>query len=284
MDFLTEIFNNREIATFTWLIVILVLALFQKKVRNLLPQLLKVFFSKKIMLLISLMFLYVSLMVYFFYKVGFWNISFLKDTILWIFGVAFILLFKANEKVDPFKKILLDNLKLVVLLEFIINLYSFSLGVELLIIPFLFCIIILNVFVGMKDEYKPIKRLSDNILSSMGLCLIIFAIVSTINNFKDFNAINNMHKFVFTPILTLGYSPFIYLIALIIFYEITFLRINYNTNRALMKYAKFKIIICCHFNLKKLKYFSTRAIRFENKENVNAVLTSIERIRGIKNK
>ena len=108
-------FNNREIAIILWLLIFLVWALFHKKIRASLFSVLKILTSVRFILLIILMLLYVSLMIYLFRKIGLWDGSMIKDTTLWFFGVAFIMLInwnKATEEEHYFQKVLLDNLKL----------------------------------------------------------------------------------------------------------------------------------------------------------------------------
>jgi len=73
----------------------------------------------------------------FFYRIGFWQDALLGETIIWIFGVGFALLINAgrtNEK-DFFKKAILDNIKIVVIIEFLVNIYVFDLWAELILVP-----------------------------------------------------------------------------------------------------------------------------------------------------
>ena len=87
-------------------------------------------------------------MVIVFEKIHFWNISATKDTILWTLGSAFGMYFSLNKVAQDenyFNNVILDNLKIVLLLEFVVNLYSFSLPVELIVIPIVSFIVLLNV-------------------------------------------------------------------------------------------------------------------------------------------
>lgn len=97
---------------------------------------------------------YVLLIIYFLYEIKFWNPTLLKETIFWYFGVAFISLVnanKVNQDEEYFKKIFKDNLKLIVILELITTFYSFSLIVELILVPLLLIITMLSAFRSLQE-------------------------------------------------------------------------------------------------------------------------------------
>ena len=57
--------------------------------------------------------------------------------------------------------------------------------------------------------------------------------------------------------------------ALYMMYENVFIRIDiFNKNKAINKYAKWKILSVCHFNLRKLNEFSKEVgiMKIENKK------------------
>ena len=217
MNFISNIFNNREISIFIWFIVFSIWVLTSKKVSSLVYAVLKTFFQWKILLSVFSLILYVSLMVFVFYKIGLWKKTLLKDTIFWFFGVAFIMLInvnKANKDEHYFKKLILDNVKLVIILEFITNLYVFNFIVELLIIPILFVVVVMNTFAETKEEYNPVKKITDFILTIFGIWFIIHALYNILVDYQEFIKTDNLLSFCLTPILTFAYLPFIYFMAL----------------------------------------------------------------------
>jgi hypothetical protein len=166
---------------------------------------------------------------------------------------------KANTEGKYFKKVLLDNVKLVVLLEFIINLYDFNFVVEFLLVPVLFVITAMLVISGTKQEYKPAKKLFQFVLAIYGISLIIFALVQVIGDFKDFATIYNLKDFLLSPLLTVSFLPFVYFLALYATYESLFTRVDIflkDQNKELIRFTKWRILRACLFNLKKLHRFS----------------------------
>ena len=73
-------------------------------------------------------------------RVHAWDLSLLKDTLLWYFGVATVMFFSAHEATRgsrSFRSLVLKNLQFAIVLEFIVNLYVFNIFVELLLVPIL---------------------------------------------------------------------------------------------------------------------------------------------------
>lgn len=276
-------FNNREIAIILWLLIFFVLVLFQKKIRTSLFSVLKVLTSKKFILLIFSMLLYVSLIIYLFHKIGLWDASMIKDAILWFFGVAFIMVInsnKAREEKHYFQKVLLDNLKLVVLLEFIINLYVFNLVIEIIIIPILFIIAMLLAYAESKKEYGFVKKVLNYILGIIGICFIMFALSNIFIDFRSLANLDNLRSFLLPPVLILTFLPFIYLFVLFAMYEIFFLRIDiFNENKTVNRYAKRKIFALCHLNLRRLNKLS-KEVGIMKINNKNDVLIILQRFRS----
>ena len=212
------------------------------------------------------MFLYVALIVWLFYKVQFWNASLIKDTVLWLFTSAFILLMdidKVNKNEYHFRKLLFDNLKLILVLEFIINLYTFSLWIEMILMPSLTIIFVMDAIAGLKEEHLPVKKLSEFILMIFGTCLIVFTIYKTYNDYQNLVIIDILRAFLLPPLLTFAYMPFLYLVALFMAYETLFMRLNWllSPNKSIAKHAKRKIFATCLINLNKLNTFAKEDAR-----------------------
>jgi hypothetical protein len=255
--------NNREIATAIWLTVIFVWALSISGVRRSMRDLLKAFFNKKIIIPLLAMLLYIILMVLAFKKIGFWDVTETKDTILWTFGSAFATYFSLNKAAQDstyFKNVILDNIKFVLILEFVVNLYSFSLPAELIVMPIVSFIVMANVLAESKPEYKQVNKLFNFILGVFGLYLLAFTFREIVFDFQNFATIKNLRDFFLLPLFSIVLLPFIYVMALFMQYEMFFVRIDIaNRNLDNAKFAKRKVIATCHINLSKLNRVSKKA-------------------------
>jgi hypothetical protein len=139
MKLLNYILDNREIAILVWLGIFFAWVVSQKGMRKSLFAVFKSFTQKAIFISLFLMMLYIGAMVYVLYRVNFWDISILSDTLIWIFGVGVVLFFNTTniQEADYFRKVIIDNIKLVVFIEFLMNLYVFDLWIELILVPVL---------------------------------------------------------------------------------------------------------------------------------------------------
>src|SRR5450759_2624374 len=176
-----NLFNNREKAMAVWLAVGLVWMFLSGRTRPALQQLLRSFFQWKILLIVLAMLLYVGLEIFCLYGVRFWDASLLKDTILWTLGVAFVLLVNSGTPTQDehyFRKVLLDNVKMVALLEFIVNLYTFNFWVEIILVPVLFLFGGISAVAASDKKYLAAKKLFDFVITVFGLYLLGFTIVS----------------------------------------------------------------------------------------------------------
>jgi hypothetical protein len=258
--FFIETFNNREIAIIIWLIILLFLAMINKEFRISLLTLVKVFFVKAILRIYFLMTLYVFLIILGLYHFGFWSNYFLKETIFWYFGIAFISIYKVykiSEDKDYFKKLFVDYIKLTAILGFITSLYSFSLIIELFLVPLFLLIAMMSAVSQTKKEYQGINKLFNNILVIGGYFSIIYTIIKIITDFNSFANGNNLTSFILPLIFTSLYIPFIYCFALYTSYETLFLRLKYfiKTDKAIKK-AKWEIFTSFHVKFRKLNSFA----------------------------
>lgn len=272
---ITSTLNNREIATAIWLIIFLLWALSISGVRRAIPDLLRAFFNAKIFVPFVAMLLYIFAMIITLKRIGFWDISAIKDTILWITGTAFTVFFNLNKAIEDdrfFKNFVIDNIKLIVLLEFVVNFYSFSLVAELLIIPIVSLIAIMIAVTETKPKYQQLKTPLGYVLGIFGLCIIAFTVHELIMDFWNFTTLKNLRDFVLPPLFSMIFLPFAYLMTLLMQYDSFFTRIDIaNKKSDIAKYAKRKVVLVCHFNLSRLNQVSKIA-RFPKVSSKDDVL------------
>ena len=143
-------------------------------------------------------------------KIGFWDIAALKDTIFWILGTAFTTFINLNKSLHDdnyFKNTILDNIKFILIIEFIVNLYTFNLTVEMILVPLVSLIVMLNVLAESKSEYKKFNKFLNFLLGVFGLCLLIFTFREIILNFRDFATLQNLRDFLLPPSIFYCSSP-----------------------------------------------------------------------------
>jgi len=275
--------NNREKAVIIWILIFSALALSRKLYRK--DILTSIFNLLKALVqnvrIFTAMLLYVTLIVFLFYKINLWNVSLIKDTVFWLLGTAVVLLVnsnKASEDKQFFKNVLLNSLKFILLLEFVVNMYTFSLAAELILMPILFIIGVMSALAKIKKEGGPIKKIADFILSAFGLYIIVFVLFNTFRDYRNLVTIENLRALLLPPLLTFAYMPFLYFVALYMAYEKLFLRLDifFEKDKALARFTKRKIFTLCLVNLRKLNEFvkenTKEFMRLNDKDDVLSML------------
>lgn len=262
MIFIEEL-NNREIAIIIWIVAFFIWALTNSNVRISIINLLKVFFQKKIQILFIAMIAYIVYIILILSKINFWDFSALKDTIIWFFGTALVTFFALNKALqndDYFKQVVLDNVKFAVVLEFIVNIYTFSLPIEIIIVPVIIFLAIMSSFLENKPKEKQVKSFVDSILGIIGLFLLSFTIREVVVDFHNFVSLKNLRDFLLPPVLSIMLIPYLYFTALFMQYEHFFLLIGFaNKDNNFSWKIKKTVFRTCHLNLTKLKRITKKA-------------------------
>ena len=255
-----HIFNNREIASAIWLLLFAIWMITKSGVREAFCTLINVFLKWQILVPLLTMIIYVVLVVGGLEAIGFWDISALKDTVFWMLGFASIMLFRAN-KVDErdgfFREAILNNLKLIAVLEFVSNAYTFSLWIELLLVPSLALIMMLKVVAESnaktESKYKALDSLLGYILAFIGIVIITIAFYKAIYDHDQFVTIHNLRDFLLPVVLSVLYLPFVYVWALFLAYQYLFVRIDiHNRDKELARHLKKLVLVTFHVKLGRL--------------------------------
>ena len=251
------IFSNREIAAGLWLLVFIGWSLCNESVRKSFIELLKTFCAKPIIIIFVLMSIYIFMIVILLNEIGLWSIKQLKNTIMWSVSVASVMLFRINsisEDENYFKNALLDNLKIVVVLEFIVNVNSLNLLLELILVPITAILGGMLAIAESNDKFLPGKKLITAILSTIGIGLLSYSIYEISQNFYNFATKQNILDFILPIIMSSAYLPFVYFMALFMTYEVLFIRLSFFVKDAnMLKYAKRATLRNFNINLSKLK-------------------------------
>lgn len=168
---LIDTFNNREKAIGIWLAIFLMWGLTKKEARVSILNVFRSMFLTKLAFVFLGTIIYASLIVGILWKFNLWSPLLIKDAAFWIIGTGYVLLMnlsKDSQKGDYFKKTALDSIKLTVVLEFVLSLYSFNFWIEIFLIPILFFVVAMNAYAGLKAEYKPVQRLTNWLLIIAG--------------------------------------------------------------------------------------------------------------------
>jgi hypothetical protein len=222
-------------------------------------KVIQTFCQLKILIPVCAMLLYVAMSVFLLYRLELWRTGLLKDTIVWfcISAIAMVMRFvPPDESKNVFKTIMTDNLKIVIILEFIVNTYTFSLPVELIIVPVITCLTLLEAVAGFDKKNAIVEKFVKGVLGILGLILLIVATKHVFDDFQNISKIDALRSIVLVPLLSILISPFIYLLVLYAKYDLVFLRLDLGREKTkkLKRYARYRIIMFAGLSLRRLEY------------------------------
>jgi hypothetical protein len=282
MELFSALFTTREQAMIVWIVIFVIWSFFQKNLHKSFHGLLQAFFQKKIFIAFILMLIYVGLVLYLLSQAHLWNTDLLKDTIFWVIGTAFVLFFSLNRAVEDkgyFKKIISDNLKFILILTFLINFFTFSMVVELILLPILILVAAMSAYAEIKKEYLPVKKFTNFLLSVWGIFLVIYITIKVLKDYQNLLASDNLLAFLLPLLLTFILLPFLYGSAVYMVYENLFTKIDFligRKNRQLAKLAKHKIFMVFTLNLQRLARFSRNSggqlLRIANEKDLTRLI------------
>lgn len=257
-----EKFSNRELATITWIFLIILGLQFNEKTRKTIGEVFEAFLVNSILVVNLLAIIYSSSIIYLLYLVDFWDFSLLKDSVYWFICSGFLILFslnKAAKEKDFFKNILRDNLKLLLILEFVVNFHQFSLVTELILLPVIAFLIFTQGISERQERLVKVKSLIGWVFAIFGFIILGNSILDILIDFRGFANIPNLRSFLLPIILSITFIPFVYCIALYINFEILFIRLGmFLKDSNDLRFAKWQTFLKSKLSLKKLNELSNR--------------------------
>ncbi|WP_089723419.1 hypothetical protein [Halanaerobium congolense] len=263
------------------------------KIRKSFFKIFKVIFTKTLFVWYFSMFIYFILMILFLWKIGFWDVNLLKGTIYWFLAVGIISSFRAvdNAKnMNYFINFIKDNITIFIVIQFIINLHTFSFIVEVIqifvitIITMTSEIISYNIKPEYKEkEYQKTKKFLDWFLAILGFIIFFFSLKETLVNFDDLGIID-FKNMILPSILSVMFTLYIFFLVLYAAYNSLFvhLKIYKNIKTKVMLYLKFRILMFCNLNIKRINNFISKSGIMSRKinscEDVNQFIRNYKEI------
>jgi hypothetical protein len=282
---MVDILNNREWAILIWLLIILGFMMTKKDFRNSVSSFFKTASASKLTIIYFSMIVYTCAMAYLIFKIGLWNTAQIKNTVFWFLFTglpSMVNTKKAHEDKSYFKTYIKNVFKYTAITEFIINLYSFSLLVELFIVPILFLIVMTSAVAKSDKKHAPVAKILDSLISGIGFCLIAYAFIMIVQNFDKFVTIATLSDFLVPSFLTILFLPFIFFLSLYMIYEDVYITLLFKiSNPEVRRFAKFQALLHFNFRIKDLERWENLLGRRERNTKA-AISESIKEIKELK--
>ena len=255
-----SILSTREWATLIWGCIFMLYVLCHREIRKSLWNVIVIFFDKKLRILWEIILLYVLTITIVFCYLPIWENIYIKDIIIWFLfsGLIYCMNAVSSEADETYiKKILKDNLKFTMILEFFMSTFTFNIWIELAIIPVITIITVMNVIAEKKEEYKSVHKLLDSILAIAGFWIFYETIKIGINEYKQLNIINTLVSFMIPIVYLILIIPLEYILELYSKYEVLFLRMTFKEekDKRIRLHHRTAIFRECNFSVRKILLF-----------------------------
>lgn len=259
-EFIIGFFTTREWASITLILLFVLLSARTRSVRRSISGVVKAFFHWKILLPIICAQTYLSIFAYVLYQNGLWNTAILRETIFFLFYTSISLIFKYNsnsQRIASVKGIVEDTIKATLIVEFYLNIHTFSYWVEL-IIQFLLAFLFLQGAVNKRDtqELEKTYGCSQTLIFCLSISLLIYSIYLSIEQWKENFSSQTIVSLLFPIIATLAYWPFLYILSVIKVYEDWFVRLRFRSSKEDYTYRRNAIFRKCGLNLSLINFVS----------------------------
>lgn len=276
--------SNREIATAIWLAILLAHAFTKTDVRQASARVVELFVHPKILVPVMVLLAYTAGVTWILFRVGLWVPSLLKDTVLWFTLTGFGVFMSAVTSNSPDRVIassIRDSLKVVVVLEFLVNAHTYSLLAELIFVPAVTLILMLDVVALADEKYSAVAKVLNWAQILVGLGIIVDTAWWAIANYTTLRSLDALRTIALGPILSAVFIPVIHLFVLYANYERVFVRLHMGRtkSRSLTCYAKQRILRYASIRISRVLDLTRRAadiMRLDSRESVDEFISSLE--------
>ncbi|GEM66246.1 hypothetical protein SF1_42280 [Sphingobacterium faecium NBRC 15299] len=276
--------NNREIIIVFLVLSIVIILLILRSTRPLVIEVLKAVFSIKLITIFTLAIIYNIVSIIILSNLGFWNRGLVLESTIWCFfsGLSLIVkILKSEDIVKFFKSIILDHFRILALVEFIIGVYTFSLGYELLLTIFSSTVLIIKLFSEKDPKYIKVTKLMDKLLLILGVILLINILKQLVTDSTTLFNIQNLKKILLPLILTILFSPFIYLTRIYSKYEDSYFVLKrFIKDKQLLQYSFLMAMIHFRCDTKVLERWRIHWLREQPKDK-DAISKSINDLKKL---
>jgi hypothetical protein len=234
--------NTREIAILIWSAVFALWAASHQSIRASFWNVIRGAANRTIFTFIGFLAAYTIIEVWLLDSVGLWSMELLKTALGWFVLTGLTSGGNALTSYDdpPYGKHVRDSLRVAVILELVMGKFTFSLPVELILVPIVVLVGLLVAVNEMRSKDPLVQRLLIGFQVVVGLLIFAFASARAVREFSVLAKPVVLMEFLLPPILSLLFIPALFLIVLFARYEWLFLKIR--GDKKFRRHAKLRLL------------------------------------------
>lgn len=278
-----DVLSSREWAIVTWIIIYLCFTIFVLKVDF--TDVLKSFFNKKLNILWLIILLYNLFITIILSYSRYWNNIYIKDVVFWVVFsciTSTISVFD-QKKIFSFKNLILTNITVSALIEFILSELTLSYYLELFLIGIFIFMYFLYLFSQTSLEYKTAENVLKKFLSLLNFIFFVYILRELYKSFNFLLSQETWFKFIIPLLYSILCSPLYYIFIILNDYEKICCKIqeyfvweNEIDRKYINKLKRRKLLMSCGLKHKKYICFDSefsKKMRLANtKDEVNMII------------
>jgi len=288
-----DIFTTREISWILLWFIIFVLLISWEKTRPSVINVINSFFKKAIIYVLGITTIYSYVVIMIFKILGnilnIWNNIYIKDIIIWVIFSSIIIIFDCitkKIKKKTFISGILENIKLVAIIEAVTNIYTYPLWAEILLSIILFITVILkSVSETMENNNSNIMLIK--IFNIIILNIFIIYLIQGIYYIIKFISIEIIIEILISILIPficfILYVPLFYFMTFYSLYESLFIFINAHLKHNNLKLKikdKIKIFLVCNLSTKKIEKFRKIYVNQFPLNEITSVFSALSKVKN----
>jgi hypothetical protein len=254
--------STRETALVAWVALFLAFAFTKADVRSSVGSLLKLVFTSAFLTgVIASAIGYAVATILLLQKVGYWEGGMAKTAAYWFAGIALVAVFR-TKRTDAryFRRFVLDNLALAAVVEFIVNVHTFPLPVELFFVPLSVLLVGVEVVAGGSPEYTAARKPVAWMLTLLGGTALAFSLVYIANDFAAVTTTARVKDFLLPLLLSACFLPYLYALRTVIVWQtmLHMIKFGLHGDERLYRFTRQSMIRACGFSLARAQMFEER--------------------------
>lgn len=215
-------------------------------------------------------------------ELGVWHPGLVKATILWFAFTAVALPFQfgdAGGQPHVLRTLAKYGISVLILVEVLINTYTFSLPVEFLLVPVVTVVVLIGVVAETKPDLRGVERFAWTLQALIGFGIAGLALRSAIHD-EGSGLLTALPETLLPMVLTFGMLPYVYVLRIFFAYESLLWRIGWKVEvrRRFRHYAAAHIMLHLRFRPTALKPFLQRSglnlLWVNDRASLDAILVS----------
>lgn len=238
--------NTREIATLVWGGGVALWVSTLPGARRALGQIVWSVIGTKIGALLLMVALFQVALVGALRTIGYWHAGLLKDTVVWFLLAGISLAFDSigSRHSEPLvRRVLKKSVGVFFVFEFLAGAYTLPLVWELLLLPFMTFVVMMDTYAERKTAYRSAKRVTEGVLLAFGVFMLGSVTHHLVVDSARVGNPDALRELTLPVVLSLGFVPVALLVGALSTYEQVFLRmfLGPKKNPAVVRFAKWRI-------------------------------------------